>query len=59
MRVATTTAAAPSPSTTPIYRNCDEAHKDGRWDIPKGDPAYRPELDHNGDGIACESRKPG
>src|ERR1700739_1963256 len=45
-------------STTPSggYKNCTEAHKDGRWNIPEGDPAYRPALykDHNG--VACESR---
>jgi hypothetical protein len=41
------------------YKNCAEAHADGRWNIPEGDPAYRRELDNNHDGIACESRKPG
>ena len=41
------------------YKNCDEAHADRRSDIPEGDPAYRPALDKNHDGIACESRKPG
>jgi hypothetical protein len=24
------------------YRNCTDAHKDGRWDIPQGDPDYWP-----------------
>jgi hypothetical protein len=48
-------------STTPsrsgvYYKNCAEAHKDGRWNIPADDPAYRPALDKNHDGIACESR---
>ncbi len=51
-----------STTTTPrppvIYKNCDEAHADGRWDIPQGDPAYRPGLDKDHNGIACESRKP-
>jgi hypothetical protein len=52
-------STTPSPSRPPvIYRNCDEAHKDGRWNIPSTDPAYRRELDHDGNGIACESRKP-
>jgi hypothetical protein len=32
---------------------------DGRWNIPADDPAYRPALDKNHDGIACVSRKPG
>lgn len=39
-----------------IYKNCDEAHKDGRWNIPADDPAYRPALDKDHDGIACASR---
>ncbi|ORA63659.1 hypothetical protein BST26_20300 [Mycolicibacterium insubricum] len=30
----------------------------GRTDIPRGDPDYAPWLDGDGDGIACESRKP-
>jgi Excalibur calcium-binding domain len=41
------------------YKNCAEAHADGRYDIPEGDPTYRPELDKDHNGIACESRKPG
>ncbi len=50
-----------STTTTPIrpavyYKNCDEAHADGRWDIPEGDPAYRPGLDKDHNGVACESR---
>jgi hypothetical protein len=42
---------------TPYYRNCREAHADGRWDIPTGDPAYRRALDGDGNGVACESPK--
>lgn len=42
---------------TPYYKNCREAHADGRWDIPQGDPAYRPALDGDRNGIACESPK--
>ncbi|WP_306062527.1 excalibur calcium-binding domain-containing protein [Mycobacterium colombiense] len=38
------------------YKNCAEAHKDGRWNIPADDPAYRPALDKDHDGIACASR---
>lgn len=50
-------------STTPTrptvyYKNCAEAHADGRWNIPEGDPAYRRALDKDGNGVACESRKP-
>jgi hypothetical protein len=51
-----TTTTAPSPSRPGVYyKNCDEAHADGRWNIPEGDPAYRPGLDKNHDGVACES----
>lgn len=49
------------PTTIPsrpavYYKNCAEAHKDGRWNIPADDPAYRPALDKDHDGIACASR---
>ncbi|BBY01037.1 excalibur calcium-binding domain-containing protein [Mycobacterium seoulense] len=40
------------------YKNCAEAHADGRWNIPEGDPAYRPGLDKDHNGVACESREP-
>lgn len=55
--------SAPAPTATMpnrpsvYYRNCSEAHAAGRWDIPEGDPAYRPGLDKDHNGIACESRK--
>ncbi len=45
---------APSAQAGPPYKNCTEAHKDGRYDIPKDDPAYQPKLDRDKDGIACE-----
>ena len=37
------------------YKNCTEAHQDGRWDIPQGDPDYWDRGDRDHDGIACES----
>lgn len=53
----TTRSSTTTPSRPAVYyRNCDEAHADGRWDIPEGDPAYRPGLDKDHNGIACESR---
>jgi hypothetical protein len=55
IRFSTTTPSRPAV----YYKNCAEAHADGRWDIPEGDPAYRPALDKDHNGIACESRKPG
>jgi Excalibur calcium-binding domain len=41
----------------PPYQNCNEAHADGRYSIPTSDPAYRPDLDIDGDGLACEPSK--
>jgi len=64
-RVATANPGIPLPDhslqpapTQPrvFYKNCAEAHKDGRWNIPADDPAYRPGLDKDNDGIACSSR---
>ncbi len=37
------------------YANCSQAHADGRYDIPQGDPDYWSRGDRDGDGIACES----
>jgi Excalibur calcium-binding domain len=49
------TSAVVTPSRKgPPYSNCDEAHADGRYNIPRGDPAYNPALDRDGDGIACD-----
>lgn len=48
------TVAAPVATASGSYRNCTEAHRDGRYNIPKGDPDYRPKLDRDNDGIACE-----
>jgi hypothetical protein len=51
------TATAPAALADPPYRNCSEAHADGRYNIPSNDPAYRPQLDRDGDGLACEPYK--
>ncbi len=48
------TATAPVAIASGPYRNCTEAHRDGRYNIPKSDPDYRPKLDRDNDGIACE-----
>jgi hypothetical protein len=40
--------------TGPPYSDCDAAHADGRYNIPRGDPAYQAKLDRDGDGIACD-----
>ena len=44
-------------SADPPYQDCNQARADGRWSIPYTDPAYRPELDFDGDGLACEPGK--
>jgi Excalibur calcium-binding domain len=46
---------APIASAGPPYASCEDAAKDGRYNIPKGDPAYSSKLDRDGDGIACEA----
>ena len=46
---------APIAAADGPYRNCTEAHQDGRWDIPQGDSDYWPAGDRDNDGIACES----
>ena len=48
------TVTAPVAIASGPYRNCTEAHRDGRYNIPKGDPDYQPKLDRDNDGIACE-----
>ncbi|HEY1838883.1 MAG TPA: excalibur calcium-binding domain-containing protein [Mycobacterium sp.] len=50
-------AAAPAGLADPPYQNCNEAHADGRYSIPTSDPAYRPDLDLDQDGLACEPSK--
>ncbi|MFJ1584437.1 excalibur calcium-binding domain-containing protein [Streptomyces sp. NPDC088197] len=40
------------PATT--YKDCTDAHDHGASDIPSGDPRYRPKLDRDHDGLACE-----
>lgn len=49
---------SPSPSTTApggvYYPNCDAARAAGAAPLHQGDPGYRPGLDRDGDGIACE-----
>lgn len=46
---------APAAQADPPYKNCTAAHKDGRYDIPRGDPGYQQKLDRDNNGIACES----
>ena len=40
-----------------FYANCDDAKAAGAAPLYKGDPGYRPELDRDKDGIACDQNK--
>ena len=53
--VAGALGVAPSALAEGKYANCTQAHRDGRYDIPQGDPDYWPAGDRDHDGIACES----
>ncbi|ANU08451.1 thermonuclease family protein [Paraurantiacibacter namhicola] len=46
--------ATAQPSRTVYYRNCKEARAAGAAPIYRGQPGYRPEMDGDNDGIACE-----
>jgi hypothetical protein len=50
-------AAAPVPAApVDVYdRNCDAARAAGAAPIFVGEPGYRPGLDRDGDGTACDS----
>lgn len=48
--------AAPTAFAGPPYKNCSEAHADGRYNIPSDDSAYQDKLDRDGDGYACEPK---
>lgn len=36
------------------YPSCRAAHQAGRTNIRRGESGYRPQLDADGDGLACE-----
>ncbi|WP_347878339.1 excalibur calcium-binding domain-containing protein, partial [Actinomyces sp. ZJ308] len=41
------------------YANCKEARAAGAAPMYQGDPGYRPDLDRDKDGIACDMSSPG
>lgn len=43
-----------APASGTFFRNCKEAWAAGAAPIYRGQPGYRPEMDGDGDGIACE-----
>lgn len=51
--VATAAPAPPAPSNV-YYPNCAAARAAGAAPIYRGQPGYRPGLDRDGDGVACE-----
>lgn len=46
--------SVPALADQPHYNNCTEAREAGAAPINQGEPGYRPELDRNNDGVACE-----
>ena len=36
------------------FSDCDSARAAGYGSLRSGEPSYRPELDRDGDGVACE-----
>ncbi|WP_066560692.1 excalibur calcium-binding domain-containing protein [Croceicoccus bisphenolivorans] len=54
--VATGLARARSPQPGDYWSRCADARKAGTYPIAKGEPGYRPQLDSDRDGIACERR---
>ena len=49
--------AAEAPATAPsgaYYPNCKAARRAGAAPLLAGTPGYRPDLDGDGDGVACE-----
>ncbi|MEG9247991.1 excalibur calcium-binding domain-containing protein [Arthrobacter sp. Soc17.1.1.1] len=47
-------APQPPPPSNVYYPNCDAVRAAGKAPLYRGQPGYRPGLDREGDGIACE-----
>lgn len=52
VRVAKSATKAPAATRAPDTRTCPEL---GRVNIPRADPDYRPALDRDGNGVACQA----
>jgi hypothetical protein len=46
---------APAPAPDAYYANCAEARAAGAAPMTAGEPGYRPGLDRDNDGIACDN----
>ena len=53
-RATSNTQSKTSTSQTVYYKNCSQARAAGAAPIYRGEPGYRPALDRDRDGIACE-----
>ena len=49
-----TTEKAPEPEHSAYYANCSAAKAAHVTPLHRGEPGYRPALDRDGDGVACE-----
>lgn len=53
-RVAEAARSLSAPAAAVYYARCSDAWAAGAAPIHRGQPGYRPELDRDGDGVACE-----
>ena len=44
------------PQVSDFWGGCNDARAAGTAPIYRGEPGYRPEMDGDGDGVACEMR---
>jgi hypothetical protein len=58
-RTSAASSKKPTTTTKPVvvasYANCSEVRAAGAAPIHRGEPGYRPGLDRDGDGIACDT----
>ena len=53
-KLALAAASTSTPTSYRYFRNCAAAQAAGVYSIPRGAPGYRPALDADDDGVACE-----
>jgi hypothetical protein len=51
---ATSSTSTPATTGAPYYASCDAARRAGAAPLQRSDPGYRPALDGDRDGVACE-----